>query len=372
MDVQIQETAYALFDQGISPNETFNRLTNMYRNKGRKKSIPFTKGNVYKMYAKWEKNGALLHLGEPIITNENIGVEQQSTSNLDTPVDIVTQLNTTFKEKDFSDETIQGLGELLKNTPVRYTIAAEQSKNINEYKRGDIVYVASEAFEEFNGVKGKSRPAIIIQNNTGNFFSKNVILTYLTTKNKKSDLPTHVLMSEDISLRAVPVQSMCMTEHIQTVDKSYINYVGRVSETDLDRIDKALLVSIGLEDYVEKQVNQIIKSQVTEETYIDQTKELDAANATIKDLQQQLKEALAAKAQLEEQVNTQCNSDELTNHTAGMKPTRLKITALEGEVSSYKIGSTTLTVCKGREQITLQHSEINSLAHELVDVANYI
>ena len=61
---------------------------------------------------------------------------------------------------------------------------------VNEVKRGDIFYVENElrkAACEQEGI----RPAVIIQNDVGNIYSPTVIVTFLTTKNKKM-MPTHV------------------------------------------------------------------------------------------------------------------------------------------------------------------------------------
>lgn len=82
------------------------------------------------------------------------------------------------------------------------------------------------------------RPAVIVSNNVGNEHSPVVEVVYLTTQVKKP-LPTHV------QIHSSPRVSTAMCEQIDSVDKSRLeSLIGRVTEDELQRIDKALAVSL--------------------------------------------------------------------------------------------------------------------------------
>lgn len=68
-----------------------------------------------------------------------------------------------------------------------------------EFRRGNIYYA------DLSGATGSEqdgiRPVLIIQNDTGNKFSPTVIAAAITSKEKRSDLPTHVCLGIDFGLR---------------------------------------------------------------------------------------------------------------------------------------------------------------------------
>jgi mRNA interferase MazF len=108
--------------------------------------------------------------------------------------------------------------------------------------RGEIYYA------DLSPVKGSEqgglRPVLIIQNDVGNKHSPTTIVACLTTKcTVKHKLPTHIMLSKDCGL---PKDSMALLEQIRTIDKSRLsNKIGRISEEDMRRIEKGLLISLG-------------------------------------------------------------------------------------------------------------------------------
>ena len=82
------------------------------------------------------------------------------------------------------------------------------------------------------------RPAVIVSNNMGNEHSPVVEVVYLTTQ-EKNPLPTHV------RIHSTPRVSTALCEQIDSVDKSRLGeLLGRVTEDELQKIDKALAVSL--------------------------------------------------------------------------------------------------------------------------------
>lgn len=106
-------------------------------------------------------------------------------------------------------------------------------------KRGDIFFTNATG-TEIGSEQKFNRPAVIVSNNLGNHYSKNVEVVFLTTKNKKP-MPTHVIVKST-------VESTALCEEVTTVSKMRLgNYIRTCTPEEMAGIDKALRVSIGLE-----------------------------------------------------------------------------------------------------------------------------
>lgn len=104
-------------------------------------------------------------------------------------------------------------------------------------KRGEIYYI-----ENNNSVGCEQRgirPAVIVSNNVGNKYSPVLLVVYFTLQHKKA-LPTHVY---------VRGQGTALCEQIFTIDKTrLLQKKGECKSSDMDRINKALLISLGMEE----------------------------------------------------------------------------------------------------------------------------
>lgn len=114
-----------------------------------------------------------------------------------------------------------------------------------EYKRGQIIYVDL----GIEGIKGSEqkgeRPCVVIQNNKGNHFSPNLIVVPVTSQLTKKRMPTHVELRKN--KYNLDKDSIVLTEQVKTVSKERcINCLGELESADMDRINKALAISIGL------------------------------------------------------------------------------------------------------------------------------
>ena len=116
-------------------------------------------------------------------------------------------------------------------------------------KRGDLVYLN---FDPIVGSEqGGPRPAVVVQNDMGNKHAPTVIIAPVTSKNKKSNLPTHVKLTSHILER----NSMALLEQLKTVDKSRIDsYIGTLSDEEMKMIDKALRISLAIGRYKKRSV----------------------------------------------------------------------------------------------------------------------
>lgn len=116
-------------------------------------------------------------------------------------------------------------------------------------KRGDLVYLN---FDPIVGSEqGGPRPAVVVQNDMGNKHAPTVIIAPVTSKNKKSNLPTHVKLASHVLER----NSMVLLEQLKTVDKSRIDsYIGTLSDEEMKMIDKALRISLAIGRYKKRSV----------------------------------------------------------------------------------------------------------------------
>ena len=111
-------------------------------------------------------------------------------------------------------------------------------------KRGEIYYadLGVRIGSEQNG----TRPVLIIQNDTGNFHSPTVIVAVLTSKINKNQLPTHVLIDARFGLTE---PSLILFEQLLTIDRRRLRgYVGTVDDYVMAQSEKALRISLGLEE----------------------------------------------------------------------------------------------------------------------------
>ena len=117
-------------------------------------------------------------------------------------------------------------------------------------KRGDIYFIANT--NNCGAEIGKSRPAVIVSNDTLNATSDVVEVVYLTTQPKR-EMFTHV----EINATGRPSTVLC--EQISAVSKSRVgDFCGRCSERNMADIDRALTASLGLTAPKEEQADQVI------------------------------------------------------------------------------------------------------------------
>ena len=116
------------------------------------------------------------------------------------------------------------------------------STRLQHIQRGDILYV--DFGDQPGSVIHGIRPALVLQNNTGNRHSPTVIVAAITTCIKKVYQPTHIFLGKQFGLKE---NSMLLLEQIATVDKrQIINYVGTVSPQFMHTVNEAYAISIGL------------------------------------------------------------------------------------------------------------------------------
>ena len=112
-------------------------------------------------------------------------------------------------------------------------------------KRGDIFY--ADLSPVIGSEQGGVRPVLVVQNDIGNKYSPTVIVVAITSQINKAKLPTHLEISaKEFGLAK---DSVVLLEQIRTVDKQRLkDKIGKCSHRFMEKVDKALYISLGLTD----------------------------------------------------------------------------------------------------------------------------
>lgn len=94
--------------------------------------------------------------------------------------------------------------------------------------------------------QGGIRPVLVVQNNFDNKYSSNTVVCIITSQINKSKLPTHIKINAE-NIDKLKKDSVIMTEQIRTIDKKRLrDYVGRVDDTTMMKVENALQISFGM------------------------------------------------------------------------------------------------------------------------------
>lgn len=109
-----------------------------------------------------------------------------------------------------------------------------------QYRRGEIYYINNASKEHIGSEIKKDRPAVIVSCDANNKHSDVLEVVFLTSAPKK-DLPTHV------TIRSTGRKSEALCEQPTPVSVERINnFVGKASEKEMEQIDIALLIGLGI------------------------------------------------------------------------------------------------------------------------------
>lgn len=152
--------------------------------------------------------------------------------------------------------------------------------------RGDILLA------DLSPVKGSeqggTRPVLVLQNDKGNKYSSTVIVAPITKKIYKTNLPTHVKISNK---NGISRNSIALMEQLRTIDKIRASRViGHVDDETMKKVDNAIIVSLGLRklqasdiDCESMSINDSNRTKFTDKTRTPQLKKglLDFVNNTL-------------------------------------------------------------------------------------------
>lgn len=111
-------------------------------------------------------------------------------------------------------------------------------------RRGDIYY--ADLSPVVGSEQGGIRPVLIVQNDVGNKHSPTVIAAAITSRINKNRLPTHIEV--DARNYGLARDSIILLEQIRTLDKRRLKErMGHLDRQAMDRVDRAISISFGLE-----------------------------------------------------------------------------------------------------------------------------
>lgn len=134
------------------------------------------------------------------------------------------------------------------NHPVDQAPSARQLHNPS---RGE-VWFAQLGYHSGTSVQAGCRPVFVVSNDTGNHHATTIVVLPMTTRLKRSELPTHVeLCQSDLTkadLNRPLADSMILAEQITTISKAALrNYIGKVEDRrKLNEIDNAVKVQLAI------------------------------------------------------------------------------------------------------------------------------
>ncbi|RDY70870.1 type II toxin-antitoxin system PemK/MazF family toxin [Halobacillus trueperi] len=109
--------------------------------------------------------------------------------------------------------------------------------------RGDINLV--DFGDNYGSEQGGVRPALIIQNDIGNYHSTTTLVVPISSKNINRCLPTHVMI-DAMELVRGEIKGKAMLEQIRVVDKNRIQKnIGRINERTFCKVHNAMLIATG-------------------------------------------------------------------------------------------------------------------------------
>ena len=109
-------------------------------------------------------------------------------------------------------------------------------------KRGELYY--ADLSPVVGSEQGGVRPVLVVQNDVGNKYSPTVIAAAVTSKINKAKLPTHIELPSN--MYGLQKDSVILLEQIRTLDKRRLKErIGELSESTMNRVDNAILISLG-------------------------------------------------------------------------------------------------------------------------------
>lgn len=176
----------------------------------------------------------------------------------------------------------------------------KEAETEQQYRRGEIYYINNASKEHVGSEMKKDRPAVIVSCDANNKHSDVLEVVFLTSAPKK-DLPTHV------TIMSTGRKSEALCEQPTPVSVERINnFVGKASEKEMEQIDTALLIGLGIKlTGVENQSGggdsrkseQQIQSSVTDRSKEEAAKTAEENRTLREELKKQQESTIRSEAE---------------------------------------------------------------------------
>ncbi|MEY8366567.1 type II toxin-antitoxin system PemK/MazF family toxin [Anaerovoracaceae bacterium 41-7] len=124
-----------------------------------------------------------------------------------------------------------------------------------QIKMGEIYWVR---LHGKNHVQNGWHPAIVTQNNIGNTFSDTVVVVPITTKRRKSKLPTHIDLPNGIGGLARPSTAQCEGQRPVSKD-DFGKYIGTLDDITMRKISMGCLINTPYQTYISEEDLMLLK-----------------------------------------------------------------------------------------------------------------
>lgn len=154
---------------------------------------------------------------------------------------------------------------------------------MEEICRGEIYWIYEGAKQDVGSEQMKARPAVVVSNDIGGN-QDTATVVWLTTAPKRP-LGVHHVIERTSTGNCEGDTALC--EHITTVStKRFGDYMARVSDEDMEAVDKAIMFALDLERYINAETPTIVHKvekpkPKPEPAAVSQPKEDTAAKAEI-------------------------------------------------------------------------------------------
>lgn len=177
---------------------------------------------------------------------------------------------------------------------------SKETETEQRYRRGEIYYINNASKEHVGSEMKKDRPAVIVSCDANNKHSDVLEVVFLTSAPKK-DLPTHV------TIRSTGRKSEALCEQPTPVSVERINnFVGKASEKEMEQIDIALLIGLGIKlegaenqsgGGVSRKPEQQIQSSVTDRSKEEAAKMAEENRMLREELKKQQESTIRSEAE---------------------------------------------------------------------------
>lgn len=174
----------------------------------------------------------------------------------------------------------------------------KETETEQQYRRGEIYYINNASKEHVGSEMKKDRPAVIVSCDANNKHSDVLEVVFLTSAPKK-DLPTHV------TIRSTGRKSEALCEQPTPVSVERINnFVGKASEKEMEQIDIALLIGLGIklegaenQSGASRKSEQQIQSSVTDRSKEEAAKMAEENRMLREELKKQQESTIRSEAE---------------------------------------------------------------------------
>lgn len=116
---------------------------------------------------------------------------------------------------------------------------------MSSLRRGDLIFVENPMQVPNGHALCGNHPAIVVSNDTNNFYMKTVVICWLTSNMKRIDLPTKVVFQQ--GQYGLKKDSVMEAEQMTTIDEENVAFLlGHLSDQDMERVDQAMRVALGM------------------------------------------------------------------------------------------------------------------------------